>query len=479
MKGGRLVLVLLGRRDWQVKVNGQRVAIEEVEQSMQSVLKKGVLECCCALVASPTTGEAKIGAAVVLETLCCEEDLRYHAHGVQSALQQLLELYLPVSMIPTYWLIRPAACPLPLTPTGKRDRNAVAILIRTAAAAPLQAAGPAPAEQCVDHLYDVVRREWEAYLGFEVDSCSNFFHCGGDSLGAVRLLRRLYLSIRETDEGIDCNGRLPAPFQVHVLMRYPRLGDYVLQLREELGEEFQRDKHRSNPVTPRREPLMNAVSAGCVGLVEVLLNHHLCNVDGHNDREHLCSTPLHLAVGALPCNLAMVQLLIEHGAKTTVVTRDGVTPAHLAAERSLEILQLLLEHGAAVRCRDGARQSLLHFAARAGCTDCVRFLLRHPGTELTTRDKWQRTAAHWAVLHGHKAVLTEMVAYVAEGRGGGVPAWSKKAPQRGTGKERLSRLAKRTTSMPYESLDDICQRLWASDEEMHDLCSQIAGVIEV
>ncbi|KPA85229.1 hypothetical protein ABB37_01584 [Leptomonas pyrrhocoris] len=535
-------LVLRGRRDWQIKLNGQRVSIEEVEGAVQGALEGLFTQCVCFCIKG--TDEVKeppvpvIGAAVVFVDAPSEQLLLSHTQGVTAALQEVLALHLPSFMIPRRWLLYVRGSALPQTATGKVNRIELASIARglvpTGVNISKTKEGGEAAEDRTAELHDVlyatVRSVWGRHLGLPVHANTHYLHAGGDSLGALKLTRAIYLSLHDSsggssDDGIDEHGGLPSPFQPCVVLQHPRFGDYVAVLRQELesgstsipGVELHKDRAARlsgassvqpipasappSAASPINELFREVVAAQCCGLAECLLRYGVVDVNGGNTRAQRCATPLHIAVSScgndvagLAAALRMVKLLLDFGAKPTAVSPDGVTPAHLAAAVSAPLLRLLLDNAPPLlHCRDGRQQSLLHFAARGGNVAAVQLLLSTYRLRLDTRDKWQRTPTHWAVLNGHMDVLEAMNAHYtastssslaslpttapgeteADASGGGL----KRARQQGCGTARFTRLARKKTYLAYETLCSIAQRTRPGDEHMMELCRALSAAV--
>lgn len=577
-------LVLRGRRDWQIKLNGQRVSIEEVEGTVQRALDDICTQCACFCfvknggggVGTATGGACSIpsiGAAIVMADASSPKALRDHHDGVAEALQEVLSFHLPAFMLPRRWLVYPRGSSLPQTATGKVNRNELArAALRDDLAAPamttVATTTTMAAPAVTDPLYTIVQRAWSQHLGLSVQPNTHFLHAGGDSLGALKLTRALYLYFHNgSDCGVDEYGGLPPPFQPCVLLQHPRLSDYVAVLRRELNDANSSKDKSSNTssadylastafgaaaaaavvassqdagadavLAPRSLPatastsltatdrwngiFRDVVAAHCSRLAERLLEHGVVDVNGGHTREHRCVTPLHIAVSSLQPDMdgfrrasaspvcadevaaavRMVEVLLEHGAKPTAVTPDGVTAAHLAAAVSAPLLHVLLQRAPAlVHCREGRQQSLLHFAARSGNVAAVRLLLTTYELLLDTRDKWQRTPVHWAVLNGHVEVLEEMHAYTtasllpppldastpatteaAEGlleRNNDAREGLKRSRRQGGETARFARLARKKTYLAYETLCAIAQRSWPGNARLMELCRALSAVV--
>ena len=139
--------------------------------------------------------------------------------------------------------------------------------------------------------------------------------------------------------------------------------------------------------------------------------------------------------------------LLAAGARVSVCTADLTTPVHIAAQRSWFAqcfagvpLNDSKTGRDAERCyrylrmQDGAKQSLLHHAARSGNIETVRMLTRLLKEQgeileldriakarkkkksklvvagvLDPRDRWHRTPLHWAIVNGHINVVTHLL----------------------------------------------------------------------
>ena len=253
-------------------------------------------------------------------------------------------------------------------------------------------------------------------------------------------------------------------------------------------------------------------------------------------KKHVAKTrlafPLHHAVQRGDATMARA-LVANWGCQPTDFNLQAhITPLHVAASRpSPEMLALLVgELRAPVQVRDNRCQSLLHHAARAGSVACVRWLLRATTTVagtpmaggnstatnrqsslLLSRDRWQRTALHWAIVNGHVDVARCLV---VDGEGVPVPTGSSSSssssittphvePTAATSADdaaaavsvasgladaaaspvekfdrnarQLLRLATAKTNLPYECPRDLSRRLHGEGSEMHRIvcCSRL------
>lgn len=168
-------LEFLGRKDYQVKVRGFRIELEEIEHQLLSLaeVKEAVVAA-----KEEDSGEKYLCAYVVPDgaSQLNLSDLREH-----------LAMNLPYYMVPSYFIILEE---IPRTPNGKIDRKALPDPEIKA-----EDGYVAPRNRVEEKLVDI----WSQVL--EIDKSvigidSNFFELGGHSLKAVLLISRIH---RELD----------------------------------------------------------------------------------------------------------------------------------------------------------------------------------------------------------------------------------------------------------------------------------------
>jgi amino acid adenylation domain-containing protein len=198
----------LGRLDHQVKIRGFRVELGEIETVLgrhPSIRQAAVV----------VTGGGSLAAYAVPR----------EGQGVAAeALRRFLEERLPAYMVPASFMMLPE---LPVGPTGKLDRRS---LPEPETADRTSEAGPRDlAEQLVAEL-------WCEVLGLgAVDSDTDFFEAGGDSLLATRLLSRVRRS-----------------FAVDLPLRRLFEGSTVRQLAASIERERRADRAVERPLIVRR-----------------------------------------------------------------------------------------------------------------------------------------------------------------------------------------------------------------------------------
>jgi amino acid adenylation domain-containing protein len=164
----------LGRFDDQVKVRGFRIEPGEIEAVLAG--HPEVREAAVLALGAPGTDERRLVGFVVAMPSAALDFL---------ALRRWLGARLPDYMVPAAWVSLPA---LPLNPSGKVDRSALAALAPSALAAEEPAAGEAPRTPEEEILADL----FAELLGRErVGIHDDFFALGGHSLLATRAVARI------------------------------------------------------------------------------------------------------------------------------------------------------------------------------------------------------------------------------------------------------------------------------------------------
>lgn len=172
------LLVHVGRRDALLKVRGHRVAVPEVEAALLAC--DGVDE------AAVVAGVDTLGETILVAFVAPMANANTDPARLRSALASRL----PAPFVPTRI---EAVAELPLTPTGKVDRQALAARAAaterpTAPPSTDRAEGKPPTLARPDTLAGI----WQALLGVSaVSPTDDFFALGGDSLLAAELCARI------------------------------------------------------------------------------------------------------------------------------------------------------------------------------------------------------------------------------------------------------------------------------------------------
>ncbi len=163
-------VVILGRRDTQIKIRGHRIELEEIEASVRT---HPAIERCFVAAVEGATGGLEIVAFVQATEM-----------PTAAVMRAFLARRLPDAMIPAQLI--PLA-EFPLTAHGKIDRDALRRVPRPAVTAPVGAAS-APGSP----LQELVAEVWSEVLKIDaIDRDQDFFDAGGHSVLATQAVARL------------------------------------------------------------------------------------------------------------------------------------------------------------------------------------------------------------------------------------------------------------------------------------------------
>ncbi|KAH8805143.1 nonribosomal peptide synthase Pes1 [Xylogone sp. PMI_703] len=231
-------ITYLGRRDTQVKLNGQRLELGEIEYHVKANLPErsqsaGVQPANGALVTFISLGSDRdITAAHSGRLLPLTDSLRSLARSLQAALTKALPAY----MIPTLFIPLSA---MPITASGKVDRRQLRVQCESLSESQSAEYRLAKNGRRTPSTQKEIRfqKMWESALKLapgSVKADSSFFELGGDSVGAIVLVNTA------RTEGI--------PISVADIFQYPLLSDFAAQFssflpdRKEVDDEKDEDK---------------------------------------------------------------------------------------------------------------------------------------------------------------------------------------------------------------------------------------------
>jgi len=163
--------VHLGRKDFQVKIRGNRVEIAEVEAALLSCAQ---IKEAAVIAKNDTSGDQKLIAYLVRSgtSLITESDIR-----------RVLEAKLPAYMVPTIYVFLEK---LPVTGIGKVDKRALPEPNKLNASERVDYSAPR------NDTERILCRIWSDILGVErVGIDDDFFALGGHSLLAAKMFARL------------------------------------------------------------------------------------------------------------------------------------------------------------------------------------------------------------------------------------------------------------------------------------------------
>ena len=441
---GSSMVEIIGRRDTQVKMNGQRVELGEIEAAVQS--SELVSAAACVISSIGSAPHDVLTAHVVPSPTEIQLD-----EAMQTALELHASLKLAPHMVPRIFVTVQDGT-MPLTSSGKVDKLELQRLQNKFTMSRETTQNKAD----MSWLEEKISHAWAEALGLPEDSISlgdNFGTLGGNSLSALRATRAL---IRSTDIKVEtkvddfigiqsgeaaalltaettpneakaCSfGLIDGPLAPCELMRRPILRDYanflsrsgVLLDPSDKTDEGALHVDIRNPTyeqvhrkidSREMRALIAACGNGRISLVRSLLWAGVCP----NGRSSTGLTPLHTAAASGSRQAAScVRALLSAGADPTAATNAGTLPLHLAAARGdIETLQVLISAGSPVGVTDDDKQTILHLAARSGSNmaaeiaslACAPLSTRFGGLEAW--DKWKRTAADWAQHYSNSEVL--------------------------------------------------------------------------
>ncbi|KAL2670220.1 hypothetical protein Neosp_014687 [[Neocosmospora] mangrovei] len=188
-------LTYLGRKDTQVKLNGQRIELGEIEHHVEKnlpeswlsavelIVSEGRKSLACFVCADADSSLPDSGNSIILDL---DDAFRTRA----KALESHLSMVVPAYMVPTMWL---PILKMPLTPSGKLDRRSLRLLAQAVPTSLMSTyklaskSGRAPSSEAEKQLANM----WAHVLDIDLASIGvedHFFRLGGDSINAMRLV---------------------------------------------------------------------------------------------------------------------------------------------------------------------------------------------------------------------------------------------------------------------------------------------------
>ena len=116
--------------------------------------------------------------------------------------------------------------------------------------------------------------------------------------------------------------------------------------------------------------LREASRCGYLDVIKCLLFEEKVDPNCSISRKKPGTTPLHLA-----CNVQVVNILYENGAKLTLPAPGGILPIHYAASKDATLLKRFIELNVPLLAQDQNKQIAIHFAARSGNLESVQLLI--------------------------------------------------------------------------------------------------------
>ncbi|HEY2645894.1 MAG TPA: amino acid adenylation domain-containing protein, partial [Candidatus Acidoferrales bacterium] len=197
-------LEFIGRADFQVKMRGFRIELDEIEAAIE--VQPGVGQS-VVVAREDQHGDKFLAAFFVTQT----------GKSVDAgSLRASLEATLPNYMVPSHFIELKS---LPLTANGKIDRNSLPPI-----SAPTESLSQVR-EDPQGEFETLLARAWAEALGLKhINRRENFFHLGGHSLAALKIA---FLSQQEF--GVD--------FPLQMFVQYPVLSEQAKRLEEMVLEQ--------------------------------------------------------------------------------------------------------------------------------------------------------------------------------------------------------------------------------------------------
>jgi ankyrin repeat protein len=434
-----------------VKVNGVRVELGEIENSLIDEIDDGdqsnpvVLNCMAIVVpvSAEGTGSSErneITAYCMLSDSARREvgisemhnSAGFFVNGgpLATLLRARCAEKVKLACIPKAFVVIPR---LPLSPTGKCDRNGLPKLESCSHLGNADqnslllneygVAGSKIAEVLTECLN--LQPSQESIL----TTTATFAMVGGDSMASIRVTRALYAYHHKVANNRFLGGefgKLTGPFDVVNLLRSENLGAYVQMLdsqnlcrpdgHEDHLEETnqavdlkpvdsftattnQSDADNESQKSALYDAMFQATTLGqssiAIGLLSVGADPNFGLHSGRlgkvthrlQQRALFRSSPMHIA--CLRGDDRLVKKLLEKNSKFNSPDASGMFPIHLASSGTSEesksadeddinrlcCLQYLLQAGAPMAMRDGNKQSVLHCAARAGHCELLKYVM--------------------------------------------------------------------------------------------------------
>lgn len=399
------VLEIFGRLDDQVKIDGVRIELGEVESLFARHTKRLVRSCRAVKL------EQHSGVGIVAESALGSDRL------VERALAAAA-LSLPRRLRPRRLAILPASVEAwPKTRNGKTDRVALLSFFGNPrrnedAVVPLKT----PTENAVSRCWRELLLSPEERDAVPASATDDFVAMGGDSLTALRAARRLEAWAAGLNNAVRGAGGaygdadVPirfAPEKMFELRTVRAYASFVGRADFSADDRFVVTMRHDDELTSDDDVVEAVVGDAAAKDRQDIVAALLDSWTPPRRRRHRAVSPLARAaqVGSDTC----LSLLLDHY-KPTVTDVQRRTPLAVAAEcgngrwtnpgRFVECCALLLAAGAPIAARDDKKQSVLHHCARTGDVETMRLLcaVDGAGALANSRDRWGRSPLAWVAL---------------------------------------------------------------------------------
>lgn len=182
-------IMIIGRKDTQVKIRGNRIELGEVECRVHDCMPEVTRVVAEAVVPKGSTGHV-LASFLHIPTTNSTESLGARLFSISKDVEAELAQHLPLYMIPTLFFTVPE---LPLTLTGKVDRKLLREMVASMSVEELAQQMAIPGEKRIPRTDAErgLRDLWAQVLNIGKDSIGiddSFFRLGGDSMLAMKLV---------------------------------------------------------------------------------------------------------------------------------------------------------------------------------------------------------------------------------------------------------------------------------------------------
>ncbi|KAF4993043.1 hypothetical protein FDECE_13529 [Fusarium decemcellulare] len=181
-------LEVLGRKDAQVKIRGQRIEPGEVEHWLRETMPRASQVAVEVITPQGPNGRPMLAAFLTIPT---DSDKGAQLLPIDSRVEAMLSRHLPTFMVPSVFI---AVAALPMTPSGKINRRQLKALGSTFTVSDLaqsRTAAQGLKPQPVSAKGRELQRIWAEVLELQLEGVGlddSFFQLGGDSVSAVKVV---------------------------------------------------------------------------------------------------------------------------------------------------------------------------------------------------------------------------------------------------------------------------------------------------
>lgn len=405
--------MLLGRKDWQVKIRGNRIELEEIENVLLNVCNSIFNFLICGI------KNKNLVAYVVPKDVSYLNDPKKRKVLIDF-FYYVCKLNFPSKMIPMCVLINEIF----RTSSGKIDRKRIIETFDIVQDSNID-------EEDLNSIELLVCSVWSKELGIQIKTREfHFIQGGGDSLVALRICRILITQLKEfndiNSENLDEFGVSFGFLGPMELLKRPTVGEFSLYIQNHLknADTYTIENDDTIEEDSSNNEIENILLSVCsLDMVDILKWFIVNNTE---DVKFLSENSTLLHCSCSYGNSNIVKELLQFNFNPNQNSKQGVTPFQLSVQGSVEIMKLLYQYKASLISRDNSGQTILHYAARLGSSTSVIDWLYSQWTSdksvkrlfgnsnpFDIKDNWNRTPLHWATVNGHRNVVQSLLLYNA------------------------------------------------------------------